>query len=296
MFRGCDLGPWRQERPANALVAQVAQAGGFTVNRRVDFVGVRISGQGGAPVVRVTGPGGAVFDTPAGAEGVQDANHVTTRVDALGETFLFIRRPARGRWTITPTGGAPITRVSTSLPVARPRVRARVQGRGRGARTLRYRVRRIPGQRVTFIERGRGVAHRLGTTRGGRGKLRFRPARRGSPQRQVIAQVTQSGLPRANLRVARFRAAAPRRPARVRRIALRRARGAVRVRWARAARAHRYYVTVRVGGRTLQRGVRARRALALGHLAAAPASASRSSPRRATGPSRGRRAELRVRR
>jgi hypothetical protein len=267
VFRGCDLGPWRQERPAGAAVAQAAQADGFTVNRHVKFIGLRVRGEGGAPVVRVTGPNGETFDSPSGPEGVMTNDVVTTRVDALGQTFVFIRRPARGRWTVTQTGGAPIAAMRTTLPVARPRVRAKVTGHG-ARRTLRYRARRIPGQRITFMERGRGVAHRIGTIKGGgRGRLRFRAARHGSGRRRVVAQVTQDGVPRANLRGARYRVRTHRRPGRVRRITLRRTRSGARVGWTAASRARSYYVTVRYRGRTLRRGMPARRrSLALGDL------------------------------
>jgi hypothetical protein len=261
VFRGCDLGPWRQERPGGAAIANAAQANQFAVNRDVRFVGFRVSGQGGAPVVRVTGPNGESFTTPTGAEGVQADDHVTTRVDALGRTYLFIRRPARGRWTVTHVGGAPIADISTTLPVAKPRVSARISGRGR-TRSLRYRVRQIPGQRVVFLERGRGV---LGVADGARGRLRFRPSRRGGDRRHVIAQVIQDGMPRANLRVASYRVRTGRRPSRVRGLAALNRYDRTTLRWSRAAGARRYYVSVRYRGRTLRRGVGGR-SLPLGQL------------------------------
>jgi hypothetical protein len=269
LFRGCDLGRWKQPRPASAASAAIvraAQQNAFTIRRGVKFVGFRVSGAGGAPVVRVTGPGGQVYDSPAGAEGTATNRYVTTRVDELGQAFVVINRPRPGRWSVTQLGGAPIADIDTSLPVRRPRVRGRVAGGG-ARRTLRYRVRGISGQRIVFLERAQGVAHRIGVARKKSGRIRFRPARRGGSRRTIVAQVSQDGMPRANVRVDRFKApTVGRRPGSVRISAGRSGRASV-VRWTKACRAARYYVTVRYRGRAMRRGFFAhRRSLRLGQL------------------------------
>jgi hypothetical protein len=92
------------------------------------------------------------------------------------------------------------------------RAPARVDASVRG-RTLRYRIPRVKGQTVTFEERGRGVAHALGTVRtGGRGALRFTPADGKGGKRRIVALVEQDGLPRKQLTVATYKAPPRARP------------------------------------------------------------------------------------
>jgi hypothetical protein len=113
-------------------------------------------------------------------------------------------------------------------------VHARVGGKAY-KRTLTYRLTRIPGQRVTFTEESGSVARRLGVARGARGTLRFAPAVGAAGKRTIYALVEQRGLPRAKLKVATYRAPAPRRPGTPRGIAVKRAARAVTVTWKRVA-------------------------------------------------------------
>jgi hypothetical protein len=123
-------------------------------------------------------------------------------------------------------------------------VHAKVGGRGL-RRTLRYRVKVLPGQKVTFAETsGASVAHVIGPARGRRGKLRFVPGRGPAGTRNIIAEVSQRGLPRARRVVARYRAPGPARLARPRGVKFRRVAGSLRVTWRAVKGARGYEVLI----------------------------------------------------
>ncbi|MQA73302.1 MAG: VWA domain-containing protein [Solirubrobacterales bacterium] len=272
VFSGCDLSPWQQPRPSRLVPnARIARVGGdpntFKVRKGMKFVGFRVNAAGGAPVVRVTGPDGTVYDSPFGAQGTMTETLVTTRVDQLGQAFVFINKPKPGKYTVSQLGGPAITSIQATRPLAAPKVRGSVKRGGKGKRTLRYRVRPIDGQRVIFYERGRGSAKRLGTAKHRHGKIRYRPARGGSGKRRIVAEVVQGGLPRTSRRLDRYKVQPlGRAPGKVRRISLRGSgKRGYTLTWSKARGAKRYYVRVRYRGRTLSRGVSKRR-LRLGNV------------------------------
>ncbi len=286
MWTGCDVG-----RVRDVPVAQAAQAAsGVTVAPGTAYEIVGVDGAGAAPAVTLNGPGGARVDVPATGV-VRDARAAVLHAGTT--TFAILRAPAAGRWTVAPqAGSAPIARVraATSLPPVR--VRARVTGRGR-ADVLAYRVRRIPGQTVRFIERGAGWQRALGMATGARGRLRFTPAAIAG-RRQVVAIATQSGRPRVELTVARFTAPGPPRLTRPRGLRAVRRGKAIVLRWRPVPGATAYEVRVGPATAVVTRPrytVRAPRARitirALSATGRGPAAAMRAGPR--DGPARGRR-------
>jgi hypothetical protein len=230
LFEGsCDFSAVEVARGSSL---RAAQAGGRTLllrNARPRGILLAVGGTGGAPRVALTGPGGPIVaGTPQGAARTPDAYYLEHPEAA--RTYIVLRRAPRGRYSVTPLpGSVPIDSLGTAQVLPRPRVRARVSGRG-ARRVLTYRVRRIPGQRIMFVERGGGISHTIGATSRARGRLRFRPALGRSGRRRIVAVVLQRGLARDELRVARF---GYRRPklGRARGVRARRRGGAVRVRW-----------------------------------------------------------------
>jgi hypothetical protein len=172
------------------------------------FVGIRARGRNGAPRLRVAGPGGERFAGGSKGRVVKNGRVLIVPIAREKTTYVFIRRPTPGRWRLTSVGsGNPLTRVNSSRGLAEPAVKASVRPRKRGrTRTLTYVIKRMPGQRVEFTERGVGVARRLGITRRARGKIRFRPRQSSARARKIEALVLQNGMPRASLTVARFKA------------------------------------------------------------------------------------------
>ena len=162
-------------------------------------------------------------------------------------TYIALTNPAPGTWRIVPLlGTAPITSVAQSTVLPQPQITAKVGGRGR-SRILRYRQAAHPGEKVTFVERAKGLEHALPRVRGRTGTLRFAPGGGRPGRRQIVANVTQDGLPRKSYVVASYVAPRPSKPGRAGRVRLRRSgSSAVTVTWRPAARAARYVVKVRL--------------------------------------------------
>jgi hypothetical protein len=226
MGQSCDVGPYRASR------ARVSQAGPTHLSFDGDDpVVIRIDGDGGAPAVALTGPGGFRITTPlvpSGAPG--DARHILLQDEENDATFVALRHP-RGSWSLEAmAGSAPIRSVQTADVLKPAKVSARVSGRG-SARRLSWRLRRQPGQRVRFVEQGPDVKRALTATRRAKGRVRFRPGFGSAGPRTIVAIVEQNGMPRDTITVARYTAPAPPRPQRPRRLRARRRGSAVVVAW-----------------------------------------------------------------
>jgi hypothetical protein len=101
---------------------------------------------------------------------------------------------------------------------------------------------------VTFYERGKVVARRLGSTRGGRGSISIPRIKSMGGRRSIYAVVERGGFLRKRVEVATYRAPRAVRVARPRRVrASRLSRSRLRVSWRRVRGAARYRVLVRIG-------------------------------------------------
>ena len=224
----CDIGPWLP-RPGGARVA--ATDASLKLPKGLPVAAFRVTGTGGAPHVTVTGPGGERVLTPAGSGGAKTATSLVALDDSTSTTYVAVARPSAGTWRITPDpGSTPLATATEARALPPVSVRAKVGGRGL-RRTLRYRVKPAPGQKVTFAESTAKLAHVIGTARGRRGTLRFVPGQGPAGKRKIVAQVSQGGLPRTERVVARYRAPGPRRLARPRGIRFKRTAGGLRVTW-----------------------------------------------------------------
>jgi hypothetical protein len=196
----------------------------------------------------VSGPGAVSTSTTADLKQVKTDRMLIWQTPHDKTTYVFVAGPGAGPWNIAvaPTS-SPVVEVRQAEGLPKPSIRARVDGRGH-RRVLRYSLKAIPGQKVTFAELGaNGSAKRLGVARGTSGRLRFAPVDGPAGRRRIVAQVTQGGMPRTQLTVARYRAPGPRLPGRPGKVALRRRGKALEVRWLRGARATRYEVRARIG-------------------------------------------------
>ena len=200
-FTGCDLSPWQ----ASAPVASAAQANRRTVRlpRGLSVGAFSVQGRGGPPRLRLIGPRGERITTRAGLRRSRRVAWAT--VPQERRTFVFVKRPSRGVWRIQSLD-RPIAGVRTARGLPKPKISATIRRSGT-SRVLRYRIRRIPGQRVQFYDRADGIATPIGKpTNKARGRLRFKPVAGADPTRAVEAQVTQNRLPRARITVRRYRA------------------------------------------------------------------------------------------
>ena len=211
-----------------------------------------VSGADAPPGVTLTEPGGRTIGTPPDAY-AQGPDAVTLRYGPRNTTYLLVRQPKGGDWTVSvDQGSSTVTGVSTANGLPDPSVAARVRGGG-AARTLSFRARRIPGQKIVFAEVGNGVNRRIAATGKSAGRIRFTPSDGPAGQRLVAAIVEQDGLPRTSTYVARFRTSGVVRPGRVGRVKARRKGSRATFTWGRGKRAADYDVTASVtDGRRLR--------------------------------------------
>ncbi len=226
-FTGCDLSRWRPVRPTASAVGPVRS---FDVPRGLPAVAWEVSSLRGVPPdVTVAGPGHQSVVLTHERPYVHNARF-TAYETGNGRTYVVVRGPAAGRWTITSTGGTPITRVRQALGLPRPSVSAKVSGSGR-RRVLRWHLRPISGQVVRFAEIGKDSRHVITATSRTSGTVRFAPAPGSAGVRRIQAIVEQDRRPRTTLTVGSYRAPGVARPGRVKGVKLTRRGSRLIVRW-----------------------------------------------------------------
>jgi hypothetical protein len=268
MVASCSLGRWELARPAR--VSQALGGHVLDIAPGQTAVSFQVRGEGAPPKIVLTGPDGRRVESPdrSGGAFVKD-QYLLAENDQDATTTVMVVRPAGGAWTVeAKPGSAPVVQVVHADSVPEPTISGGVGGRGY-RRTLGYAFSPQPGQRITFVERGPKTQQTLGVARPGRcaepaggarrvdrdvacGRLRFTPGPGPAGRRTIEAIVEQAGKPRANLKVATYRAPAWRAPAKPRHVRLRRIGRRVRVTWTGGGTAHRFNVVARVGdGRRL---------------------------------------------
>jgi hypothetical protein len=180
-----------------ADAAQASRSFRIHIRRGAPTQVIRLEGRGGAPAVRVTGPGGLTLTSPTAAGLVRTGTHLAIiRSAQMNMTEIGLRNPQAGTYTITPLPGSPpIANVATALAPPPPSIKARVVGTG-ARRALVYDAGRRPEQNISIYEvNSEGISRQLGTIRGGgRGKLRFTATPDRGMQR-IVARFTLHGIP-----------------------------------------------------------------------------------------------------
>jgi hypothetical protein len=255
MLASCSIGKWVLARPA--------QAGGVPrlvfVPQDMPAFTVRLHGKDAPPVVDLVGPDGrriAMNDPENGA--LVEGSHMIATNPEDNTTSIMVAKPAAGDWKIEPhAGSSAITDVDRAYAEPEPSLVGGVGGKGY-KRVLGYSFSPNPGQKVTFVEKGKRTAHVLGVARAGRckekagderravacGQLKFTPARGGAGTRDIVAVFEQDGRPRGEQVIASYVAPKDRLPGRPRLLRARRAGSAVMVRWASVPGASGYTATV----------------------------------------------------
>ena len=266
-FSGCDIGEYKEQIssplvdhvetvPAQARAAAAAApspSSRKTIVLPAGLPGAAIvaKGDGAPPKITLVGPNGERVSTPDGLQPVQRKPFLLLKDPRANLTQIAVGKPAGGAWkVIVQPGSAPVVSLKSAQGLERPRIRARVTGTGQ-RRVLAYRVARVEGQSVEFLERGPSAGGRIGRGRGERGRLRFHPAGGVAERREIVALVKQDGRVRDEFVVARYAAPRAPQPARPKRLRIRRRGQALRVTWraARPAEAHDVRVTLSDGRR-----------------------------------------------
>ncbi len=243
MARKCSVGPWKTLDLG--AVTSTARRGRRTVRLADGHAVLYLTGATGAPQVTLTGPHGQRITIPRNSTKPLMVPGFMVFQDPHDKTTCIAIQPSAGTWHVAlEPGSSLITSIRGAGLLPDPSVTAHVSGSGRH-RTLSWRMRPIPGQRITFWEKGRDSAQIIGSTSASRGSLRFTLANGSARQRSIVAQVISYNLPRKDLAVASYVAPAPTKPSRPGHVRVSAVRGgAVRVSWTAAAFAQEYLVAV----------------------------------------------------
>jgi hypothetical protein len=212
IFTGCDLSPYLPLGKSASVAAHGARAGvsTFTIPKDAGGTILSIEGAGAAPRVTLRSPSGKTYDFTDATAPVKVPGAGGQVMEQQDRTVVALKAPEAGRWTAQLAPGSPaVVRVALSRVLPKAKVTAKVSGHG-STRTLTYDVAKLAGQEVRFVEDAPGGLKSIGVVKGGgRGTLRYALGEATGTTRKVVAQVTQDGLPRANLTVATYRAANP---------------------------------------------------------------------------------------
>ena len=210
--RGQPAGESRDLPSASGPLASTAQTlPSFTVPRGQGVAVLGVLGTGGAPTVTLKGPDGRTIATPANGF-LKDANEV---VIADGrktmETYFFINHPAPGRWTIeSDPSSVPVSGVDRAAGLPSPNLHAKLSRAAAGKERLRYSLREIPGQQVTFVDAHKGHGFRvLGHAHGSKGTIVFAPSSDLGRNHEIVAWIAQDGHPREDLTLIHYTAPSP---------------------------------------------------------------------------------------
>ncbi len=198
-----ELGRFEIAIPPAGASAAAAAGTAFRVPRGAPSANLVVQGQGGAPTVQLTGPNGQVVPiatTPGNgmwAMAVPDPSSNSTSVGIV--------HPAAGVWHVTAAGNSPVPlgSVRVAIGVAPPQVHGRLGGKG-SRHTLSYHVTLPDGIAISFAERAKGLLHVIGSARRKAGVIRFTPAAGPLGRRQVVAQITDNGLPSGTVTLGSF--------------------------------------------------------------------------------------------
>lgn len=229
-FTGCDLAPYREQKPSRRLHAAAAPTA-TVLPKGLPSAAWEVKGDGTVPGpgVTLTGPDGEAVSVTRDLPFVQnDKFRAELRDD--GTTFVLVNKPAAGTWTLSDDGTVPVTLVRVARGLPEPSATARVTGRGR-SRVLSWKLTPIEGQRVTFAEIGKDVRNAITSTSSKRGSVRFRPADGPAGKRSIVAIVEQDGRPRTTLTAGSYRAPGPPRPGKPLRLKVKRSGAGLIVAW-----------------------------------------------------------------
>src|SRR5215475_10131865 len=221
----CDLSDYKVTVPATVHVlanGRTVAATGYkvVVPKGLQAETIRVQGSGGPPDITITGPGGVRAST-GGASQVTAKPFVIYRTTTGNATYIGIIKPAGGTYTITANAGSPAIKQVQHADSITPSVHAKLARTG-ARMVLTYTDHYYRGQKITFLERTKLGVRQIGTTTAGHGTFRFTPAPGSAGTRQILAEISQGGVPVVlnpkargaaadQLVVASYRAAGPRR-------------------------------------------------------------------------------------
>ena len=206
-FDGCKWSRFKVDvRPSLASAAAATRT--IVVRRGAPNPALELYGDGAAPLVRVTGPGGQSLDSTDSGFDHSPGGHIRIlRYESKTENFTVVglEHAQPGTYTVgTLPGSVPITEIASATDPPDAHVTATVGGTT-SHRVLTYDIRNRPDQTVTFWDIDKGsAATAIGHVKGGGGgQVHFNPAP-GNRRRTIVAQFTLDGLPAERTTVAHY--------------------------------------------------------------------------------------------
>jgi hypothetical protein len=286
MGQSCDVGPYRAQKSAVDAAAGVSR---IQIARQ-PAVALKIAGLGRPPNVSIKGPGGREI-VANGPGQLKRGKYYFVEDPQTNTTSVVLADPAPGIWTIRELpGSSPVAGVSQARVDPNPYAVGQVIGTG-ADRAIQYAAETDPSLAITFWERGQNYEQQLGPANGTPcmqnapiqgprpanafmaqpkitcGVIPFSPAPGPGGTRQIVAVVTDHGVPVNEFNVTTYRTTGELGPARPSGLKLMRSGSNVTVTWNSAAGASNYNldVTLSDGSKVLDvQGSRDRRVVLRG--------------------------------
>jgi hypothetical protein len=229
MAHGCSVGPWQTLQLGQAARAASASR---TIRLLKGSDLVQLDGATAPPQVNIVGPGGKHVSVPTASTkpylipGFQILQDPTDK-----RTWIAIQHGG-GTWKMTPEpGSTTITGVRSAQILPPPKVSGNVTvGKG-GKHAFTWHAAKEPGQKISFWETGKDVSKLIGSTSKTTGTINFTPTSGPAGRRTIEAHVALDGEPNAVLTVAHFKAAAPPKPAKAKKLTITAVKTGLKVSW-----------------------------------------------------------------
>jgi hypothetical protein len=249
----CGIGDYKGARTVRLTQPGVPQT---VIVPKTPTASLAFKGQGGAPLVTLLDPSGKqVIATPADAPATRTPDAVLMKNEEADTTYVALgNNPAPGAWKLVlQPGSVPLVSVDQAQALPEPKITARVTGKGR-TRKIAYKMAPIPGVEVQLSEEGPQTKQVIGKFKGAAGTLTFKPGNGRGGRRDIVALVTQGGMPWKTVRVATYVAPAPVVPSTPRKLKAVRQGKRLAVTWRRGRAVDRWTVELSLkGGRRLTR-------------------------------------------
>jgi Concanavalin A-like lectin/glucanases superfamily len=224
-----------------AHASSVSAGGQFTVEPGEEDKTVELTGNGGAPVVTVTAPGGEQLTSETNV--LKHDQHLgLISYEKYDRTWITIEGGKPGVYKVSPQPGSPpIANVMATHYEPEAELTASVTGSGRHL-VLHYDAGHAAGRTVSFFEHGKQTWTLLKKVGGGKGQIAFEPSYGPAGKRSIAAQVEVGGVPGALEPLANFKAPPPPKVGRVAGVRVVRHGSSLAVSWQKAPYAQGYAI------------------------------------------------------
>jgi hypothetical protein len=189
---GCNLGSFKH--PNGAASATVHRTEHLRLAHGLVATTLALHGSSGPPSVQLSGPGASITASPSRMPHLV-RGAIVYENSAQRTTYVDLRHPHAGRWTIRTLPGSPaISQVLEARPRPTPHVRAKVARSG-CSDALRYRLKSTDGDRIlVYAQQGESHVH-VGELHAGTHTLKFEMLNRLGGRGKLVAYLFHGSQP-----------------------------------------------------------------------------------------------------